>query len=834
LQHPTSIWTCIQLAFKLAFQPALKPEFQPLTLYLKSHRLEKYICIHGHFYQPPRENAWLEVIEVQDSAHPYHDWNERISAECYGPNTASRILNEKGVINNIINNYSKISFNFGPTLLSWMESNDRETYDAILEADRQSVESFGGHGSALAQGYNHMIMPLATSRDKETQIIWGIRDFVHRFNRIPEGMWLAETAVDTETLELLVKHNIKFTVLAPRQAKSFRKKDDLQWTSAEKGIDTRRPYEYRLPSGKSIVLFFYDGAISQDVAFDGLLNDGRKLAERLISNLDKTSTEPQLSHIATDGETYGHHHKHGDMALAFCLDYIERNSKVKLTNYAQFLSLRAPAFEAQIHERSSWSCVHGVERWRNDCGCNTGGKPSWNQRWRKPLRDALDWLRDELEKIFVREASPILKDPWVARDEYISVILRRNDETIKKFLRDHCSQTVDPSQVLRLMEVQRNAMLMYTSCGWFFDEVSGIETTQIMQYACRAMQLVSQISEVNLELEFRKRLEEIPSNVPSLGNASHVYSKFVLPSKINLQRVGMHYAVASIFEEDLESFPVFNYSTANEIFIRKEAGEQKLVLGVTKVKSNVTRSEKKFAFAVIYMGKHNIIGNISLDMEEERFASMQARMIAAFEEARLGDVIGLMQTYFGPEKYTIWQLFQDEKRKVFNFITYQSMLDLEDSLRRIYNRDYPLVMALANNGIPIPNAYRTSFEYILNADLIKCFQTEKINIRIVERVMTELVKWDLRIEDPVKVERMAGESIFKELKRLAAERESLKRIERLNRLFPLLERFSLRPNLYRSQNLYFEISKDNHDNDSRSPEWLKQFTLLGENMGVKV
>jgi alpha-amylase/alpha-mannosidase (GH57 family) len=794
--------------------------------------LEKFICIHGHFYQPPRENAWLEVIEVQDSAHPYHDWNERISAECYGPNTASRILNEEGVIRNIINNYAKISFNFGPTLLSWMETNDRETYDAILEADRLSVATFG-HGSAMAQVYNHMIMPLANAHDRETQVIWGIRDFVHRFNRYPEGMWLAETAVDAATLELLAMHDIKFTVLAPRQAKAFRKIGDANWTLAEKGFDTTRPYLCSLPSGKSIALFFYDGDISQGVAFDGLLNDGRKLADRLISAFDKTA-DAQLSHIATDGETYGHHHKHGDMALAFCLDFIERNSKARLTNYSQFLSMRRPSFEVQIFENSSWSCVHGVERWRSDCGCNTGARPTWNQKWRKPLREALDWLRDELETIFEREAGAILKDPWAARNEYISVILRRNDETIKKFLRDHCSQAVDPPQVLRLMEVQRNAMLMYTSCGWFFDEVSGIETTQIMQYACRAMQLVSQISEVNLELEFRKRLEEIPSNVPTLANASNIYTKFVLPSKINLQRVSMHYAVASIFEEDLESFPIFNYSTANEIFVRKEAGEQKLVLGVTKVRSNTTRSEKKFAFAVIYMGKHNIIGNISLDMEEDKFASMQARMIAAFEEARLGDVIGLMQTYFGPEKYTIWQLFQDEKRKVFNFITYQSMLDLEDSLRRIYNRDYPLVMALANNGIPIPNAYRTTFEYILNADLLKCFQTEKINIRMVERVMKELAKWDLRMEDPGKVEHLAGESIFKELKRLSSEGESLRRIERLNRLFPLLIKFNLRPNLYKSQNLYFEISRRNRDVEGRSAEWEKQFIVLGENLGVKV
>jgi alpha-amylase/alpha-mannosidase (GH57 family) len=798
--------------------------------------LKKYICIHGHFYQPPRENAWLEVIEVQDSAHPYHDWNERVGAECYAPNAASRILNEKGVITNILNNYTRISFNYGPTLLSWMESNERETYEAILDADRQSLKAFGGHGSAMAQVYNHIIMPLANARDKETQIIWGIRDFEHRFNRKPEGMWLAETAVDTESLELLAKHDIKFTVLAPRQAKAFRKTGGEDWIKTdERPIDTKRPYSYLLPSGKSIVLFFYDGAISQGVAFDGLLNDGKKFADRLLHSFDeKADDEAQLVHIATDGETYGHHHKHGEMALAFCVDHIEQDRQTKLTNYAEFLSKYTPKYEAQIHENSSWSCAHGVERWRNDCGCNSGSKPAWNQKWRKPLRETLDWLRDELVKIFERETSTFLRDPWKAREDYINVILRRDDESIRKFMRDHCVKHVESNTVLRLMEVQRNAMLMYTSCGWFFDEVSGIETTQIMQYACRAMQLVSQITEFDLELEFRRRLETVPSNVAGLENAANIYTRYVLPSKINLQRVGMHYAVASLFEEDPESFPVFNYTTSNDIFVRKEAGEQKMVLGVTNVKSNVTRSEKKFAFAVIHLGKHNIIGNISIEMEEERFASMQARMISAFDEGRLGDIIGLMQTYFGPEKYTIWQLFQDEKRKVFNFITQQSMSDLEESLRRIYNRDYPLVMALATNDIPIPNAYRTSFEYILNVDLVNCFLTDKINIRQVERIMTELVKWDLRIEDPGKVEKFAGESIFKELKRISAEGDSAKRVERLNRLFPLLVRFNLKPNLYKSQNLYFEISKTIRDQNGRSADWLKQFNKLGENLGVRV
>jgi alpha-amylase/alpha-mannosidase (GH57 family) len=797
--------------------------------------LENYICIHGHFYQPPRENAWLEVIEVQDSAHPYHNWNERISAECYSPNTASRILNEKGVINNIINNYSRISFNFGPTLLSWMEVNDRETYFEILGADRESMKNFNGHGSAIAQVYNHMILPLANSRDKETQIIWGIRDFEYRFNRKPEGMWLAETAVDTESLELLAKHGIIFTILAPRQAKAIRKIGKEEWTAVNANtVDTRRAYQCKLPSGKSITLFFYDGDIAQGVAFNGLLNDGKKFAHRLLDSFDENTTEPQLLHIATDGETYGHHHKHGDMALAYCLDYIQRHHQSTLTNYADFATRFPPTYEAAIHENSSWSCVHGVERWRSDCGCNSGGKPNWNQKWRGPLRDALDWLRDQLILIYEEETSTLLKDPWKAREDYINVILDRNDYTIGNFLDEHCRKSVDSNRVLRLMEVQRNAMLMYTSCGWFFDEISGIETTQIMQYACRAMQLVSQITKFNLEDEFLSRLVKAPSNVPNLQDGAQIYLKYVVPSKTNLQRVGMHYAVASIFEEDPESFPVFNYTTENEVFIRKEAGQQRLALGVTKVRSNVTRSEKKFAFAVIYLGQHNLIGNISLDMEAEKFASMQTRVVRAFEEGRLADIIGIMQTYFGPEKYTIWQLFQDEKRKVFNLITEQSMRDLEESLRRIYNRDYPLVNALAGNEIPIPNAYRTTFEYILNADLLRSFQSDKINIHQIERTMTEMVKWELSIEDTDKVERLAGESVFKELKKIAGEGDNPKRIERLNRLFPLLKKFNIRPNLSKSQNLYFEISLASRNTDSRSADWLKHFNQLGENLSVRV
>lgn len=794
--------------------------------------MNKFICIHGHFYQPPRENAWLEVIEVQDSAHPYHDWNERITAECYAPNAASRILDEQKVIKNIVNNYAKISFNIGPTLLSWMEANDPETYQAILEADKESQRSFGGHGSAVAQVYNHIILPLANRRDKETQVIWGIRDFKYRFGRDPEGMWLAETAVDTETLEILAEQGIGYTILAPRQARAVKQVNDINWKEVnEQTLDSRKAYRCILPSGKTIAVFFYQGEVAQAVAFNGLLNNGQKFAQALFDEFDLNTNEPQLVHIATDGETYGHHHKHGDMALAFCLDYLQNHTEIRITNYAEFLAKVPVTHEVQLHENSSWSCVHGVERWRDNCGCNSGGKPGWHQRWRKPLREALDGLRDELVRLYETHTREVLVDPWEARNDYINVILHRNDETVRKFLKDHTRKSTESNKVLRWLEMQRHALLMYTSCGWFFDDISGIETVQILQYACRAIQLAHQTVGVDLEEAFVRKLTEAPSNVPAYGHGAEVYKRLVLPARTTLQRVGMHYAVASLFEEDPENFPIFNYTTSNDLFLRKIAGEQRLVLGITRVRSLVTRSEKRFAFATLYFGQHNIIGNISLDMEDDHFASMQARMVSAFDESRLGDVIGLMQTYFGPEKYTLWHLFKDEKRKVLELITRQSMADLEDSLRRVYNRDYPLVNALSTHDIPIPKAYTTTFEYILNADLIHCFDKEKINVKEIERVTGELSAWDLQIEDPRKVSLLAGESIYKELKRIGAERSNHKRIERLNRLFPLLRKFSLEPNLYRCQNLYFEISREiNHESEL---SWMKEFKALGENLGVK-
>ncbi len=393
-----------------------------------------YICIHNHFYQPPRENPWLEAVELQDSAYPYHDWNERITAECYAPNGASRILDAENRIRQIVNNYGATSFNFGPTLLSWLRSSAPQVYQLILDADRQSQERFSGHGSAIAQAYNHMILPLANSRDKSTQILWGIQDFQHRFGRKPEGMWLPETAVDLESLDLMAQQGIKFTILAPRQAARVRRIGGRTWNDVQgEKIDPTRAYRCRLSGRRSIALFFYDGPISRAVAFEGVLDNGERLAERLLGAFSESRDWPELVHIATDGETYGHHHAHGEMALSYALDHIESKQLAEITNYGEFLERHPPTHDVEIIENSSWSCIHGIERWKSDCGCNSG-RQGWNQAWRAPLRQALDGLRDGVTQCFEARGGELFKDPWAARNDYIQVVLDRSPASVSGFL----------------------------------------------------------------------------------------------------------------------------------------------------------------------------------------------------------------------------------------------------------------------------------------------------------------------------------------------------------------------------------------------------------------
>ncbi|MDO8971878.1 MAG: DUF3536 domain-containing protein [Saprospiraceae bacterium] len=787
-------------------------------------RSNKYVCIHGHFYQPPRENAWLETVEQQESAHPFHDWNTRINHECYAPNAAARILDEEGWIAKIHNNYNRISWNFGPTLLSWLEDNDPDTYSMLLRADKRSQELFGGHGSAVAQVHSHLIMPLCNARDKVTQVAWGIRDFERRFGRYPEGMWLAETAVNTETLEVLASHGIQYTILAPRQAKAVRKIHvaEVAPTAAEKlvagtqpvwqaveadSIDTRHPYWCLLPSGRRIALFFYHGRIAQEVAFNGLLNSGKTFSQRLTGIFDNND-EVQLAHIATDGESYGHHHRYGEMALADCLNYVESQSLATLTNYGQFLELHPPTWEVEIHENSSWSCVHGIERWRSDCGCNSG-KPGWHQRWRKPLRDTLDWLRDQLAPIFERESARLLRDPWVARNEYIEVMLDRSEANVEAFLKKHARRELSYLEnvvVLRLLESQRFAVMMYTSCGWFFDEISGIETNQILQYALRAMDYTLDVAGQELHPEFIRRLASAPSNV--LPNGAESFLSNVVPTRVTLERVAMHFAVASLFEDDPQGLNLFNYTASVEFFEKIEAGTPKFVAGRLRIRSRLSHAEKQFCFAVLYMGQQHIIGNISREMLRSQFDEMYARTSKAFRAANMGEVIGALQEYFGPEKFTLSSLFADEKIEIIRSITESSLQGAESTFRNVFNENYQLMAGIEEAKLPLPATWHNIASFILNADLMDFFEGNEVaDTRNLRRIAADLERWHIKRADEDKLNHAIDQRVFREIEKIGLDESSLPRARWLADVLTIVQEMGLKPSIWQSQNVFYLLTR---------------------------
>jgi alpha-amylase/alpha-mannosidase (GH57 family) len=691
----------------------------------------RYLCIHGHFYQPPRENPWLETIELQDSAYPYHDWNERILAECYAPNAAARILDAGQKIARIVNNYAAMSFNFGPTLLSWMQDKAPEAYAQVLEADKVSAVRFSGHGSAIAQAYNHMIMPLANERDRRTQVYWGIRDFQTRFGRLPEGMWLPETAVDLASLDALSDAGIQFTILAPSQAN----------VPEGETLDTSRPYWVRLPSGSKIAVFFYDGPVSRAVAFEHLLNDGELFANRLLERFADTGRE-QLVHIATDGETYGHHHGKGEMALAYALDYVQSNGLASITNYGEFLERNPPLDEIEIHDNTSWSCSHGVGRWASNCGCNSGGGyGTWHQNWRAPLREALDWLRDAVAVCYEHQGRKLLRDPWQARDNYIHVILDRSKQSRDAFASAHFTRrltVLDKIKAWQLLEMQRHAMLMYTSCGWFFDELSGIETVQVIQYAGRVVQIAEEVFGGSLEEEFLERLALAKSNLAEHQDGAAIYRKWVKPAVVNLQKVAAHYAISSLFEDYPKHTRIFAYSADMTELRTMESGPMRLAIGKAHFTSEVTQSTAMLTFGALHFGDHNLHAGVRIYGGERQYKSLLKSAGEVIERADIAEAIRWMDKDFSEQTYSLKDLFKDEQRKVLNQILKATLKDAETVYGQLYRKHAPLLRCLYEIGMPVPPAMKTPAEYALNALLREALSEEKLDAGRVRNLLEEL------------------------------------------------------------------------------------------------
>jgi hypothetical protein len=669
-----------------------------------------------------------------------------------------------------------------------------------------------------------------------------VRDFEHRFGRRPDGMWLPETAVDTATLEDLAGQGIRFTILAPNQAAAVRPLGSDAWQKLDRaGIDTRKAYLCRLPSGAEITLFFYDGATSRAVAFEGLLRNGEQFAQRILA-LHGNGADADLAHIATDGETYGHHHPHGEMALAYALHHIEERQLAKLTNYAGYLEHHPPSWEVQIADNTSWSCAHGVERWRSDCGCHTGGAPGWNQQWRQPLRDALDWLRDEVSPHFEKLAGTLLNDPWAARDDYIDVILDRRRNTIT-FTAKHARETPGPSEVttlLELMELQRHAMLMYTSCGWFFNEVSGIETIQVLQYAGRVVQLAGKLFGTSFEQGLLERLEKARSNIPEAGDARRLYEQHVVPARVDLLNVAAHYAVNSLFDELRPEMPIYSYQVELEHGDRRQSGDTVLLVGRARVVSEITQESDVVTFAVLHFGNHNLTGGIRRFAGDEEYRTLREELLRAFSTADLSAVIRQLANF--PEyTFSLKSLFGDRQRQILYRVLESSINDAESAYRRLYEENASLMRFLIAQDLPLPSAFRMAAEFVLNRDIRAALGAPRVDLERTRSLLDEAEATNVQL-DQEGLGYVVGKALANVGYQLLEAPHDLELLEAWAGLAGLTVGLPFDVNLWKSQNAFYELLNTVYPavrsradaGDEDAIRWTGLFEVLGEQLSVVV
>ncbi len=803
-----------------------------------------HVCIHGHFYQPPRETPWLEEIETQDSARPFHDWNQRITAECYAPNTAARILGPKERITAIVNNYARMSFNFGPTLLSWLEKQEPEVYQAILDADEESRRRFSGHGSALAQAYNHTILPLASKRDKKTQVLWGIRDFTYRFQRPPEGMWLPETAVDLETLDILAEHGIRFTILAPRQVRRIRLIGTDNWQNVnETQVDTCRPYLCRLASGRTICLYFYDGSLSREVAFGDLLKQGQVLADRLMGDKKPGPEGSWIRHIAIDGETFGHHHRFGEMALSYCLHAIENHPQARLTNYAEFLDQNTPVYEAEILEKSSWSCAHGIERWRSDCGCQTGAHPGWHQAWRAPLRAAMNRLNEALSTVYEKQLQSWTQYPWDLRNGYIDVVLDRTSQTRSEFLHTFSLQELEAQErvkLWKLLEMQRAAGLMFTSCGWFFEDISGIEPIQILVYAARAMQLARDVAGIELEPRFLSELRKAPSNHPDFRNGEDLYQKKVRPGVLDNFQVGVHAGVVSLFLEKNSPPDFTGYEITSADWVSQEKNEWKVGIGRFLIRSRLTQEQETVGFAALHRGEHHLLASARTASEVFSFPENSKKMQKAFQAGAMELALDIQIRFLGEARFSLSHLFKDARQEILLGLLDTALEGLDTSLRPFYTRYAGFASVARNMDLPLPHALPAGLGFLRHRDLIKTLGQDTWSKHDLSRFTNEIRDRDFALENTVLIPAFSR-SLLAFLEELAQDPKNDPLWGRVDELLEAAAELGLDLELWKSQNLFFELmhkqvpeSGYTARKDGRNTQRVKRLAHIGAYLHVKV
>jgi alpha-amylase/alpha-mannosidase (GH57 family) len=776
------------------------------------------LVIHGHFYQPPRENPWTDIVDREPSAGSFHNWNERIYSECYRPNGYARIIDGYGRVERIINNYKLISFNFGPTLLSWLERHHPDTYQRILESDRESVLEHKGHGNAIAQAYNHAILPLCNERDRRTQVRWGIADFRHRFGREPEGLWLPETACNDETLETLIEEKIKFIILSPYQAERVRTIGTGEWHNVADGnIDTSVPYQFfhRDKSGRSLAIFFYDGPIARAIAFEGALASSQALVDRFVR---ASKGDGRLSHTATDGESYGHHFHFGDRCLAHALSVEAPARGFHVTNYGEFLAEHPPTMEVEIKkgpdgEGTAWSCAHGVGRWCRDCSCQGGGCEGWNQAWRTPLRKALDLLRDEATRYFETTRGDLFIDPWLARNEYIELVVDRKRQR-EHFLFRHSGKRlseVDQVRALTFLELQRNAMLMYTSCGWFFSDISGLETVQILKYAGRVLDLMDELDLASCRGRFLEILSEAQSNIPEMGNGADVFMRFVEPCRVSPQDLTAHLAITSILEESEVSGEFAGFYYRLNDFIKRQHSRLILATGRLILESIATGKQLDYAFATLHLGGVDFYCVLKHFPGARKFEESTEKLWAHFRTASLPSVLRVAQEEFGPSEYDLKHVLGEGRQKILDMILGNLINHFADEYAFLYEENRRSMEILKEVGLDLPTEFRTAAELTLS----RRFE-EEIRTRRQSQDPEEYQKAIDIAEDVEKfgynINRATACHIFEEMItssiKMAVANPTHSAFKATSQLLHLAKRLRINANLERAQEIFYYAVKN--------------------------
>ncbi|HDR73036.1 MAG TPA: DUF3536 domain-containing protein [Methanoculleus sp.] len=799
---------------------------------------ERYICIHGHFYQPPRENPWLDAVEVQDDAYPYHDWNERVCAEAYTPNDSARILDARGEIVDIVSNYEKISFDFGPTLLAWMEEHAPEVYAAVLRADRDSRRRFSGHGSAIAQCYSHLIMPLAPESDRRMQVIWGCRDFRHRFGRAPEGMWLPETAVDLPTLDFMAEQGIRFTILAPHQAARVRPPDEDVWCEVARGsLDTSIPYRCMLPSGRTIDLFFFNRPIADAIAFGDLLKSGRRLAERLSGCLPSCTGPAPLLHVATDGETFGHHHRFGEMALAYCLREIDDQGMGTLTIYGEYLDRHPPSWEVEVREGTSWSCSHGIERWRSDCGCQTGGDPHYRQGWRAPLRAAIEGLRAGAGSCLDEALPRLVKDPRGACEDYIEVLLVRNADTVRRYLASHARHPLSPDEevaLLRLMEMYRHAMLMATSCGWFFYDIAGIEAVQVLRNAARVMDLLREAGVQDPEPAFLATLALAESNFHECGNGAEVYERFVRPAVVDLPRAALHGAVRSLFPALAVDGAWYHFTVGYEAFECVSSAVGTLATGRIYLRSGLTHAEGTYMVVAFFGADQRIAAGAGPPSMPH-----PAELPGALHRGDAETVVRLIAEAY-PFRVSSWgDLCRDERRRIFEHLLDPSQQSFHRANESVADRHAALLRELVKGRVRLSPSHETWLAAALGDRLAQMLCADRIDVARLAPVAVQLRRLPEKT-DPVPLNRAFSTALSRMCAALARNPDNRELMDDILLLFASLDALPLCPDLRECQTIMFALARvhlapqreRSAQGDAEAKAWVDGLQRIAGRLGI--